>query len=74
LTEAIHCLTPKLRRTILLYDIEERSANETAQILGTSIAAVKSRLHHGHQKLRGRMNPGQPCGVCAAGPSEAQCC
>jgi RNA polymerase sigma-70 factor, ECF subfamily len=73
LTEAIDRLSPKLRRTIWLYDIEERSVNETAQILGTSIAAVKSRLHHGHQKLRGRMNPEHQCEACVAGPSEAQC-
>jgi RNA polymerase sigma-70 factor (ECF subfamily) len=57
LSEAINRLSPKLRRTILLYDIEEHSANETARILGTTIAAVKSRLSHGHQKLRGKMNP-----------------
>ena len=57
LSEAINRLSPKLRRTILLYDIEEHSANETATILGTTIAAVKSRLSHGHQKLRGKMNP-----------------
>jgi len=57
LSEAINRLSPKLRTTILLYDIEEHSANETARILGTTIAAVKSRLSHGHQKLRGKMNP-----------------
>jgi RNA polymerase sigma-70 factor, ECF subfamily len=73
LTEAINRLSPKLRNTILLYDIEERSVNETAQILGMSIAAVKSRLNHGHEKLRGRMNPGHQFGTCAAGPNQAQC-
>jgi RNA polymerase sigma-70 factor (ECF subfamily) len=73
LTEAINRLSPKLRNTILLYDIEERSVNETAQILGMSIAAVKSRLNHGHEKLRGRMNPGHQFGICAIGTSQAQC-
>jgi RNA polymerase sigma factor (sigma-70 family) len=58
LTEAIKRLSPKLRRTILLYDIGELSVNETAQILGTTISAVKSRLNHAHEKLRGSMNPG----------------
>ncbi len=58
LTEAINHLSPKLRSTILLYGIGELSVNETAQILGTTISAVKSRLNHAHQKLRGRMNPG----------------
>jgi RNA polymerase sigma-70 factor (ECF subfamily) len=73
LTEAINRLSPKLRTTILMYDIEEHSVNETAQILGMSIAAVKSRLNHGHEKLRERMNPGHQFGICAAGPSQAQC-
>jgi RNA polymerase sigma-70 factor (ECF subfamily) len=73
LTEAIDRLSPKVRKTILLYDIEEHSVNETAQILGTSIHAVKSRLNHGHEKLRGTMNRGHQFGLCVAGPSEARC-
>jgi RNA polymerase sigma-70 factor (ECF subfamily) len=54
LTEAMNRLGPKIRGTILLSVIEERSLEETAQILGTSISAVKSRLFQGRQKLRGR--------------------
>jgi RNA polymerase sigma-70 factor, ECF subfamily len=73
LTEAISRLSPKLRRTIFLYDIEEYSLDETARILGTSIAAVKSRLYHGHDKLRGRMNPGDQLGMSAPGSREARC-
>ena len=73
LTEAINRLSPKLRRTILLYDIEEYSLDETARILGTSIAAVKSRLYHGHDKLRGRMNPGDQLGMSVPGSREARC-
>ena len=74
LTEAINRLGPKIRRTILLSVIEERSLEETAQILGTSISAVKSRLFQGRQKLRGTVNPGLLWGLCAAGPTEAQSC
>src|ERR1700719_580534 len=73
-TEAINRLGPKIRRTILLSVIEERSLEETAQILGTSISAVKSRLFQGRQKLRGTVNPGLLWGLCAAGPTEAQSC
>jgi RNA polymerase sigma-70 factor (ECF subfamily) len=58
LAEAIDRLSPKLQSTILLYDIKEYSVNETAQILGLTIAAVKSRLNHGREKLRGKINPG----------------
>jgi len=57
LTDAIDRLSPKLQKTILLYDIKEHSVKETAQILGLTIAAVKSRLNHGREKLRGKINP-----------------
>jgi len=73
LNGAISRLTPTLRRTILLYDIEERSVKETAQILGATISAVKSRINHGHQKLRADVNPDFEFGICAGGASEAQC-
>jgi RNA polymerase sigma-70 factor, ECF subfamily len=57
LTMAINRLGPKIRSTILLRDIEERSAKETAQILGTSISAVKARVFHGRRKLRRSVKP-----------------
>jgi RNA polymerase sigma-70 factor (ECF subfamily) len=71
LTQAINRLGPKIRRTILLRDIEERSAEETARILGTSINAVKARLFHGRRKLRGTVNPRLLWGVHAADLMEA---
>jgi len=57
LTKAINHLGTGTRRTILLCVMEERTLEETAQILGTSIAAVKSRLFHGRRKLRGTVDP-----------------
>jgi RNA polymerase sigma-70 factor (ECF subfamily) len=57
LIKAINGLGPKTRTTILLRDIEERSLEETAEILGTSTAAVKARQFHGRRKLRRTMNP-----------------
>jgi RNA polymerase sigma-70 factor, ECF subfamily len=57
LTAAINRLGPTTRRTILLHDLEERSVEETAQILGISITAVKSRLSRGRRKLSGIVNP-----------------
>src|SRR6201982_2692185 len=53
LTKAINRLGPRTRKTVMLRDLEGRSLEETAQILGTSVGAVKSRLFHGRQKLRG---------------------
>jgi RNA polymerase sigma-70 factor, ECF subfamily len=74
LAEAISRLGPIIRKAILLRDIEERSVEETAQILGASITAVKARVFQGRRKLRGTVNPGLLWGVYAAGPGEAQRC
>ncbi len=74
LAEAINRLGPKIRSTILLRDIEERSVEETAQILGASISAVKARVFQGRRKLRGTINPELLRGVYTAGPTEAQSC
>jgi RNA polymerase sigma-70 factor (ECF subfamily) len=66
LTNAINRLRPAVRKAILLRDIEERSTDETAQILGTSISAVKARVFQGRRNLRGTLNPGLLRGVYAA--------
>jgi RNA polymerase sigma-70 factor, ECF subfamily len=58
LTEGINRLSPAVRTAILLRFIEERSAKETAQILGASITAVKSRVFHGRRNLRRALNAG----------------
>jgi|ERR1035438_5859759 RNA polymerase sigma-70 factor (ECF subfamily) len=68
LSKAINRLAPKIRSTILLRDIEERSVEETAQILGTSITAVKTRAFQGRRRLRGTLNPRLFQEVYAAGP------
>jgi len=72
LTEAINRLGPKVRTTMLLRDIEERSAEETARILGTSIAAVKARVFQGRRKLRRTVNAGLFPGVYECGRAEGR--
>lgn len=74
LTEAIDRLGPKVRTTILLRHMEERTVEETARILGTSITAVKARLFQGRRKLRKTLNPGFLHGICTAGQPETQHC
>jgi RNA polymerase sigma-70 factor (ECF subfamily) len=74
LTEAINRLGPKIRTTIFLRHIEERSVEETAQILGTSIAAVKARVFQGRRKLRGALNTGFLRGLYTTGQPEARRC
>jgi RNA polymerase sigma-70 factor (ECF subfamily) len=74
LTEAINHLSPIIARTILLRDIEERSAEETAEILGTSVSAVKARVFQGRRKLRRTVNAGLFAGVYEYGRAETQRC
>jgi RNA polymerase sigma-70 factor (ECF subfamily) len=72
LTAAINRLGPRIRHTILLRDIEERSAEETARILGTSVGAVKARVFQGRRRLRRTVNARLLWRVCAARHAEAQ--
>ena len=71
LTKAINQLGPRIRTAILLRDIEERSVEETAHILGTTIGAVKARVFHGRRKLRRTVNPGLPWDVYASRSRQA---
>jgi RNA polymerase sigma-70 factor (ECF subfamily) len=56
LTQAIGELDPIFRVVFLLRDVEGISTEETAQILGISVPAVKSRLLRARLKLRQRLN------------------
>jgi RNA polymerase sigma-70 factor (ECF subfamily) len=56
LSEAIHGLTPGMRKAIELRELGERSTEETAQIMGISVTAVKARVFHGRRKLRERLH------------------
>jgi RNA polymerase sigma-70 factor, ECF subfamily len=56
LSEAMHELTPGMRKAIELRELNERSTEETAQIMGISVSAVKARVFHGRRKLRERLN------------------
>ncbi len=57
LSAAIEKLDPDFRIVFVLRDIEELSTEETAQLLGLSIPAVKSRLLRARLRLRQRLNP-----------------
>jgi RNA polymerase sigma-70 factor, ECF subfamily len=74
LTDAINGLGPTIRTAIWLRDIEERSVKETAQILGTSITAVKARVFQGRRKLRRTLNTGLLRGLYTASQPNTQCC
>jgi RNA polymerase sigma-70 factor, ECF subfamily len=52
LSEAMNELTPGMRKAIELSELDERSGEETARIMGISVSAVKARVFHGRRKLR----------------------
>lgn len=45
------------RVVLMLRDIEDINTEDTAEILGMSVAAVKTRLHRARQALRGLLDP-----------------
>jgi RNA polymerase sigma-70 factor (ECF subfamily) len=55
LSEAMSDLTPGMRKVFELRELDERSTEETARMMGISVAAVKARLFHGRRKLRERL-------------------
>lgn len=55
LNKAIDSLKPIFRTVFILRDVEELSTEETADALGLSIAAVKSRLLRARLQLRERL-------------------
>src|SRR6267378_361554 len=55
LSLAMNELPPGIRRAIQLRELDERSSEETARIMGISISALKGRMFHGRKKLRERL-------------------
>lgn len=55
LLSAMNDLKPGMRRALLICDLDERSTKETAEILGLSVSAVKSRVNRGRRALRDRL-------------------
>jgi len=55
LEEAVQSLKPAFRTVFVLRDIEELSTEETAEALGISIPAVKSRLLRARLQLREKL-------------------
>jgi RNA polymerase sigma-70 factor, ECF subfamily len=55
LSLAINELPAGVRRAIQLRELDERSSEETARIMGISVGALKGRMFHGRRKLRERL-------------------
>jgi RNA polymerase sigma-70 factor (ECF subfamily) len=55
LSSAVNELPAGMRRAIQLHELDERSSEETARIMGISVSALKGRMFHGRRKLRERL-------------------
>jgi RNA polymerase sigma-70 factor (ECF subfamily) len=55
LDESVQSLKPAFRTVFVLRDIEELSTEETAEALGISVPAVKSRLLRARLQLREKL-------------------
>jgi RNA polymerase sigma factor (sigma-70 family) len=55
IVDSIAGLPPEQRAVLVLRDIQGQSGAATAQALGLSRAAMKSRLHRGREMLRSRL-------------------
>ncbi len=58
LAEALNALGEKYREVFILRDMQHLSIDETAKVLGISIAAVKTRLLRARLMLRDMLAPG----------------
>jgi RNA polymerase sigma-70 factor (ECF subfamily) len=64
---AIDILPPHYRAVVMLRDVEERSNEETAEILGEAVSSVKSRLHRARMALREQLTH-----LMSAAPARAE--
>ena len=55
--EAISDLPPLQREALVLFEYEGLALNEIAEVVGTDVGAVKSRLHRARGRLRNSLAP-----------------
>lgn len=55
--ESINGLPESQKTVLILHDLQDFSYQEIAEIVGTSIGTVRSRLHYGRSKLREMLAP-----------------
>ncbi len=59
LADALAALAPDDREVLVLRDLEGRSGEDTARVLGLSLAAMKSRLHRARLHLAAALRQGR---------------
>ena len=55
--EAVFSLPPLQREALILFEYEELSLNEVAEIAGTDVGAIKARLYRAREGLRRILQP-----------------
>jgi len=57
LLRALDQLPSAMREAFLMFEVQDLSIEEIAEVTDTPIGTVKSRLHHARQKLRAMLQP-----------------
>ncbi len=72
--QALSALSPEFRAAVVLCDVEGLSYEEIAEILGTKLGTVRSRIHRGRAQLRRALAHREPVAgrVRYAGPDAEQ--
>lgn len=53
--QGLMAMTPEFRTAVLLADVEGMAYEEVAEIMGTSVGTVRSRIHRGRKQLRSHL-------------------
>jgi RNA polymerase sigma-70 factor (ECF subfamily) len=53
-------MTAEFRTAVLLADVEGLAYEEVADIMGTSVGTVRSRIHRGRKQLRAHLMKNAP--------------
>lgn len=52
LQNALDSMNPEFRTAVVLADVEEMAYEEIAEVMGTSVGTVRSRIHRGRRQLK----------------------